>query len=113
MIEFCRHATDKALLLHAIFPDRAAMQNYSVWYKQKTQELLKEYSYQYVHSRRHHLLCSVLMQLCYRISGIPGTRVDIVQNVINLVSVHWVIDYLVRPYAILLDVDSHTTYRNS
>ena len=32
----------------------------------------------------------------YKISGIPGTRVDIVRNVINLVSVHWTADYLVR-----------------
>lgn len=31
----------------------------------------------------------------YRIGGIPGTRVDIVGNVINLVSVRWVVDFLV------------------
>ena len=31
----------------------------------------------------------------YTIPGVPGTRVDIVRNVINLVSVHWVAYYLV------------------
>ena len=38
----------------------------------------------------------------YKISGIPGTRVDIVRNVINLVSVHWTADYLVRPLPLIL-----------
>lgn len=30
----------------------------------------------------------------YKISGIPGTRVDIVRNVINLAAVHWASDWL-------------------
>ena len=36
----------------------------------------------------------LLLQNSYTIDGVPGTRVDIVRNVINLVSVHWVADYL-------------------
>ena len=31
----------------------------------------------------------------YKISGVPGTRVDIVRNVVNLIAVHWTSDYLV------------------
>ena len=34
-----------------------------------------------------------------RIDGIPGTRIDIVRNVINLVPVHWIIDFLVSIFA--------------
>lgn len=32
----------------------------------------------------------------YQFNGIPGTRVDIVQNVINLVAIRWVSNYLVN-----------------
>ena len=34
----------------------------------------------------------------YTVSGLPGKRVDIVRNVINLLAVHWVSDYLVRQF---------------
>lgn len=37
----------------------------------------------------------LIKQWSYVLDGIPGTRVDIVRNVINLVSVHWAASYLV------------------
>ena len=51
------------------------MANYIAFYKSKTSELIKSQSYQ--------------------IDGVPGTRVDIVRNVINITSVHWAADYLI------------------
>ena len=32
----------------------------------------------------------------YQLDGVPGTRVDIICNVVNMVAVHWVADYLVN-----------------
>lgn len=69
-----RHDTDRAQLLHALFPDQASISNYTAWYKQTTTDLIKQYS--------------------YTIGGLPGTRVDIVRNVINIAAVHWAADYL-------------------
>ncbi|KAI0081382.1 heme peroxidase [Panus rudis PR-1116 ss-1] len=69
-----KHDTDRARLLHALFPEKSSISDYVSWYKQKTIEKIEENS--------------------YTIDGVPGTRVDIVRNVINLVSVHWVADYL-------------------
>ena len=42
-----------------------------------------------------NLTCKLIKTKSYTISGIPGRRVDIVRNVINLLAVHWVSDYLV------------------
>ncbi|KAH8099451.1 heme peroxidase [Cristinia sonorae] len=70
-----RHSKDRSLVLHSLFPTQDSLVNYVNFYKTKTLELLKENS--------------------YKISGVPGTRVDIVRNVINLVSVHWAADYLI------------------
>lgn len=51
------------------------MANYVEVYKGLAKKLIKENS--------------------YKLQGSPGTRIDIVRNVINLISVHWVADYLV------------------
>lgn len=72
---FFRHETDRGQLLHALFPEPASLTAYTSWYKEKTIEFVLEHS--------------------YKIQGVPGTRVDIVRNVINLVSVHWVADWLI------------------
>ncbi|TCD62866.1 hypothetical protein EIP91_006272 [Steccherinum ochraceum] len=73
--EAAKHEKDRSLVLHSLFPTQDSMANYVNFYKSKTLELLKENS--------------------YKISGVAGTRVDIVRNVINLVSVHWAADYLI------------------
>ncbi|CAL1708758.1 unnamed protein product [Somion occarium] len=70
-----KHETDRGQLLHALFPEPASLTAYTSWYKEKTIEFVLEHS--------------------YKIQGVPGTRVDIVRNVINLVSVHWVADWLI------------------
>ena len=70
-----KHSTDKALLWHALFPDMKVYQENVAWYKNKTRELLKSKSVKY--------------------DGVPGTYVDIIRDVINLVSVHWAADKLV------------------
>ena len=73
-----RHDRDRAWAVHALWRDgsKDAMQEFVKYYVETTKMLIKRES--------------------YKISGIPGTRVDIVRNVINLVSVHWTADYLVR-----------------
>ena len=35
----------------------------------------------------------------YQLDGVSGTRVDIIRNVVNMVAVHWVADYLVNLHA--------------
>lgn len=62
--------------MHALFPDgKASLAQYAQAFKTMTNDLIKEYS--------------------YKIEGVPGTRIDIVNNVINLVSVRWIADFLV------------------
>ncbi|GJJ14559.1 hypothetical protein Clacol_008824 [Clathrus columnatus] len=68
------HETDRSQNLHALFPDTQTINNYVSWYKQKISDLIKEHS--------------------YKIDGVPGTRVEIVGNVINAAAVHWACDYL-------------------
>ncbi|EKM48647.1 uncharacterized protein PHACADRAFT_214715 [Phanerochaete carnosa HHB-10118-sp] len=71
-----KHAKDKAWAAHALFPKgRESFEDHMQAYKSITEGLVKDYS--------------------YNIDGIPGTRVDIVGNVINLIAVRWVSDYLV------------------
>ena len=70
-----RHDSYRSQVLRALFPDRNVTQAYVDWYKSKTSELLKKHSYQ--------------------ISGIPGTRIDIARNVVNLVGVYWASNYLI------------------
>ena len=71
---WCRHDSQKAVVLHALFPSPESLANYIGFYKTTTVSLLKEHS--------------------YKLDGLPGTRVDIVRNVINLASVHWAADFL-------------------
>ncbi|CAL1694713.1 unnamed protein product [Somion occarium] len=70
-----KHNWYRKEVIRALFPDHDTCNGYVAWYKAKTQELLQEYS--------------------YKIDGVPGTRVDIVRNVINLVAVHWASGWLV------------------
>ncbi len=58
-----------------MFPDKATSDTYTTWYKQKTAEMIKEWS--------------------YKLDGVPGTRVDIIRNVVNLVSVHWASNWVI------------------
>ncbi|KAK0466057.1 heme peroxidase [Desarmillaria tabescens] len=61
--------------LKALFPDQQAKTKYVDWYRAKTIKLLKKKSFKY--------------------TGLPGNRVDIVRDVINLVSAHWVSENLI------------------
>lgn len=74
--EQAKHDRDLAFCWHALVPDQATMKEYTQWYKDTTIRLLNEKKFSY--------------------DGVPGTYVDIVRDVINLVSVHWVADKLVR-----------------
>ncbi|KAL4246542.1 hypothetical protein ABKN59_008749 [Abortiporus biennis] len=69
-----QHDRDLKEALHAIFPDQKTIDGYITWFKSKTAEFITSKS--------------------YTLDGVAGTRVDIVQNVINLVFVHWAADYL-------------------
>ncbi|KAL4246543.1 hypothetical protein ABKN59_008748, partial [Abortiporus biennis] len=68
------HDRDLKEAMQAIFPDQKTIDGYITWFKTKTSSFLSSKS--------------------YKLDGIPGTRIDIVQNVINLVFVHWASDYL-------------------
>ncbi|KAI0071441.1 heme peroxidase [Panus rudis PR-1116 ss-1] len=69
-----QHDTDRAQMMHALCPSKASVTEYATWYKQMIINKIKENSYQ--------------------INGVPGTRVDIVRNVINVACAHWAADYV-------------------
>lgn len=73
-----RHDTDKAWAWHALLNNESGptLDAFGKAFGAMAKDLIKTWS--------------------YKIPGVPGTRVDIVRNVVNLVSVHWVADYLVR-----------------
>lgn len=63
----------------ALFPQgKESLQYYAQEFKKMTADLITEYS--------------------YTLHGISGTRIDIVGNVINLLTVRWAADYLVSPF---------------
>ena len=73
-----RHDKDKAWAWHALFNNgsKATMSAFAKAYGDMTRAMIEDWS--------------------YTLDGAPGTCVDIVCNVINLASVHWITDYLVR-----------------
>ncbi|KAK7681445.1 hypothetical protein QCA50_015537 [Cerrena zonata] len=72
--EKTKHDWYKTEVLHALFASQSVVNTYVDWYKKSTADLIKQHS--------------------YKISGVPGKRVDIVRDVINLVGVHWASDWL-------------------
>ncbi|KAG7449917.1 heme peroxidase [Guyanagaster necrorhizus] len=70
-----KHDTDRVMTLKALFPDQEMKAKYVAWYGTKTLELLKRKTFKY--------------------PGLPGNHVDIVRDVINLVSAHWVAENLI------------------
>ncbi|SJL08734.1 related to Psi-producing oxygenase A [Armillaria ostoyae] len=70
-----KHDSDRAMTLKALFPDQETKAKYVTWYGAKTLELLKKKSFRY--------------------PGLPGNYVDIIRDVINLVSAHWVSENLI------------------
>ncbi|KAJ4490906.1 heme peroxidase [Lentinula aciculospora] len=67
-----KHDADKALALHAIFPSQDSLDSYRRWYRDNVIQRIKERSWTY--------------------DGVPGRYVDIVNDVINVTSVHWAAD---------------------
>lgn len=64
----------------ALFPQgKESLQYYAQEFKKMTVGLIAEYS--------------------YTLHGVSGTRIDIVGNVINLLTVRWAADYLVSPFS--------------
>jgi hypothetical protein len=61
--------------MHALFPSKDSLDEYCAWYRLGVQRKIQERSWKY--------------------DGVPGTYVDIVKDVINVVSVHWAADRLV------------------
>jgi len=72
--EVAKHDADKALALHAVFPSKDSLDVYRAWYRDNIAKKIKERSWRY--------------------DGVPGNYVDIVKDVINVVSVHWAADRL-------------------
>jgi len=70
-----KHKKDWDLVIGALFPDKAAsIEKYKTWYVNIVKQLVEENSYTY--------------------RGQKGKTVDIIQEVINLASVHWSADIL-------------------
>ena len=59
-----------------MFPNQEAFAGHKAFFRSTAQELVKDHT--------------------YTLSGIPGKRIDIVGNVINLVPVYWVSEFIVR-----------------
>ena len=66
----------KVALAQAMFPTQDAFAGHKAFFRSTAQELIKDHT--------------------YTLSGIPGKRIDIVGNVINLVPVYWVSEFIVR-----------------
>jgi len=64
----------ESIIWHALWPNRSDYDEFVSFFRDQTISLLKENS--------------------YTIDGVPGKRVDIVNNVINLVSVRYAADYM-------------------
>ncbi|KAF9257871.1 heme peroxidase [Marasmius fiardii PR-910] len=69
-----KHDTDKALVLHALFPDNNSLDTYAKWYKDGVTQRIANKSFTY--------------------DGVPGKYVDIVNDVINDAAIHWAADLL-------------------
>ncbi|EJC98652.1 heme peroxidase [Fomitiporia mediterranea MF3/22] len=69
-----KHSEDRSFVWHALFPDMNTYKQNVEWYKTKTRQMLEEKKMKY--------------------DGVPGTYVDVIRDVVNLVSVHWAADKL-------------------
>jgi len=69
-----QHDKDKAMVLHALFPEKDSLQQNAAWFAAAVRAKIKEKSWQY--------------------PNVPGTYVDIVKDVINIVSTHVAADKL-------------------
>ncbi|KAI0732597.1 heme peroxidase [Fomitopsis betulina] len=69
-----KHDSDRAFCWHALVPDMATMNDYTKWYRDMTEQLLEEKKFKY--------------------DGVDGTYVDVIRDVVNLVSAHWAADKL-------------------
>ncbi|THV00228.1 heme peroxidase [Dendrothele bispora CBS 962.96] len=67
-----KHDDDHAWAVRAMFPNKSSMDEYRKWYHDSIQQKIKEKSWSF--------------------SGLPGNYVDIVNDVINVVAVHWAAD---------------------
>ena len=65
----------KVALAQAIFPTQDAFAGHKAFFRTTAEELIKDHT--------------------FMLSGVPGKRVDIVGNVINLVPVYWVSEFIV------------------
>ena len=75
-----RHDSDKAMVVHALWPDMETMNDYIEFYKTTTHDLIKAKSFTY--------------------DGLQGNFVDIVGEVINIAGVHWVAERMVMWFVI-------------
>ncbi|TFK61373.1 heme peroxidase [Pluteus cervinus] len=69
-----KHDPDRALAFHALLPSKTALDEYRIWYRDQTIKRIEENSWSY--------------------HNIPGTCIDVVNDVINATAVHWATDRL-------------------
>ena len=61
---------------HPMFPTQDAFAGHKAFFRTTAEELIKDHT--------------------FKVSGLPGSRLDVVGNVINLAPAYWVANYIVR-----------------
>ncbi|KAG6822659.1 hypothetical protein H0H92_013026, partial [Tricholoma furcatifolium] len=69
-----QHDRDKAMTLHALFPEKESLNQFAAWISASIKDKIKEKTWKY--------------------TNVPGNYVDIVKDVVNAVSVHFSADKL-------------------
>ncbi|KAI0778881.1 heme peroxidase [Trametes elegans] len=64
----------KIALTQALFPSQDAFATHKAWFGKTVRELIKDHS--------------------FKMDGVPGSRLDIIGNVVNLAPVHWVSKFI-------------------
>jgi linoleate 10R-lipoxygenase len=82
------------MVLHALFPDKDSISQNAAWFATTIREKIKEKSWQYVTES----LLMLMLTMLSRYPNVPGNYVDIVKDVINIVSTHVAADKLVGLY---------------
>ena len=92
LIDFHRHDNDKAMVLHALFPEKESLNQHAMWLGAATRAKIKEKTWQWVVGSAPPTRSLIVS---YRYNDGQGNYVDIVKDVINVVSCHVAADKLV------------------
>ncbi|KAG6916402.1 hypothetical protein DXG01_006982 [Tephrocybe rancida] len=86
-----QHDADRALILHALFPDKDSLTQYAAWVSAAIKAKIEEKSWKY--------------------TNVAGNYVDIVKDVVNGVAAHWAADKLVSTHFSPTTTSSHPLFK--